>query len=198
MRPRHAHFPIEPRMMHEHVFLEHAGTDAHEGKAIAMTSVHVRLNLENETGERLARRFDSAARDGRRRELEERSKKRLDTEVVDGASEENRNQRAAREGIAIEFCTCAGEQLRRFAQLGECSRTDGLFEHWIIESADCDRRDRRAVLRALESQHATIAKIVDTLKIRTVADRPIHRNGMHIQLAFDLMREIKRVASATT
>ena len=38
--------------MHGHVALELAGANAHEGDAVAMLRIHVRLDLEDEPGER--------------------------------------------------------------------------------------------------------------------------------------------------
>src|SRR5439155_9114274 len=75
------------------------------------------------------------------------------------------------------------------------TRADRLFEHRIIESGDGDRRDRCAVLRALELKYALVAKIVDALKIRAVADRPVHRHRVHAQFALDLVDQIERIAS---
>ena len=37
-------------MMHGHVAIKFAGTDADEGNAVAVARIHVRLNLENEAG----------------------------------------------------------------------------------------------------------------------------------------------------
>src|SRR3974390_145757 len=52
VRAGEAHLLLGARMMHGHVALEPAGTNAHERNAVAMLGVHVRLNLENESGER--------------------------------------------------------------------------------------------------------------------------------------------------
>ena len=96
--------------MHEHVFFEDARADAHEGQPVAMTLVHVRLDLENEAGEGVAGRFDDRLlagdmrepRRGRRREFEQRIEKRLDAKIVDGASEVDRNHAAMIELIGGE------------------------------------------------------------------------------------------------
>jgi hypothetical protein len=45
-------FFSERECMHGHVALELAGANAHERDAVAMLRVHVRLNLEDEAGER--------------------------------------------------------------------------------------------------------------------------------------------------
>src|SRR5207253_10263788 len=87
VRPRHAHFPIQSRVVDEHVLLEDAGADAHEGQAIAMALVHVRLDLENEAREGVrgrrelelfALRVARMTRWRRWRELEQRIEERLD------------------------------------------------------------------------------------------------------------------------
>ena len=75
-------------------FVEPAGADADEGDAIAMTRIHVRLDLEDEPGEALVDRAHLAgvagARLRRRRELDERLQKRLEPEVGQRAAEEHR------------------------------------------------------------------------------------------------------------
>ena len=64
VRAGEAHFLPGARVMHGHVALELAGTNADERDAVAMLRVHVRLNLEDETGER-----GVFGRDKRRRSL---------------------------------------------------------------------------------------------------------------------------------
>src|SRR5581483_6097449 len=101
VRARHAHFAIETRVVNEHVFLEDARRHAHECQAIAMALVHVRLNLEDEAGEGGIARIDAAARNRGGRELENRTEEWLDAEVVDRASEEDRDQPSVRELVMI-------------------------------------------------------------------------------------------------
>ena len=69
---REAHGLAGPDVLHLDAGLEMAGTDAHEGNAIAVTRVHVRLDLEHEAGELGAGGLDGAdarlSRRGRRRQ----------------------------------------------------------------------------------------------------------------------------------
>src|SRR5215207_877663 len=70
---------------HLHPGLEFPRAHAHEGDAITMFRVHVRLDLEDEPGELVARRLDGAdrrfARRGGWRQLEELPQERFDAEV---------------------------------------------------------------------------------------------------------------------
>jgi hypothetical protein len=56
VRARHAHVASEAGVVDGHVLFEDARGDAHEGQAIAMAFVHVRLDLEHEAGEVLVGR----------------------------------------------------------------------------------------------------------------------------------------------
>src|SRR5262245_6870581 len=98
----------ETAVGHHHVLREPARTDADERHAIAMTRVHVRLNLEHESGEPLVGRLHDT-RIARaflwwRRDLDERLKERFEAEV---------GQRAAKEHRRLPPCAVLREIERR-------------------------------------------------------------------------------------
>src|SRR5262249_45293954 len=79
---------------HDHVLREATRTDADERHAIAMTRVHVRLNLEHESGEPVVGRVHYAgiarAFLWGRRDLDERLKEWFEAEVGQRAAKEHR------------------------------------------------------------------------------------------------------------
>lgn len=76
-----------------HVAGENAGADAQEGDLVAVVRIHVRLDLENKAGEfGVVRRDDEFARlagAGRRSVLQKEVEQELDTEIIEGAAEED-------------------------------------------------------------------------------------------------------------
>ena len=54
VRSRHPDLPVQPRMIDHHVLLESARYDTQKCHSIAMLWVHVRLNLEDKSGELLS------------------------------------------------------------------------------------------------------------------------------------------------
>src|SRR4051812_38689193 len=96
LRRREADHLVGPNMLHLHPRLEPAGTDAHEGHAISMLRIHVRLNLEHEPGELLIRwMYEPRRRFSRRRlrrELEKLAKERLDAKIRQRPSKKPRRE----------------------------------------------------------------------------------------------------------
>ena len=92
-----------------------------------MLRVHVRLNLEDETGELVVRWLHQPlrthARARRGGELEESIQKGLDAEVCERASEEDRRELAGEKAVAIELGAGAVQQSDLFLQ-----RTIGLSQ----------------------------------------------------------------------
>src|SRR4029078_6811858 len=79
-----------------------------------MLGIHVRLDLEKESGKIRICRLDHAerrvTRKRRRRELEEFLEKRLETEVGQRASEEYRRQVSGKQLVMIEWMPCFFQQ----------------------------------------------------------------------------------------
>ena len=85
---------------------EPPGADAHEGDAVAVVGIHVRLDLEDEAREAVAVGIDRPVRalagTGRRREVDEAIEERLDAEVGHRAAEEDGGERAGQELVVVE------------------------------------------------------------------------------------------------
>src|SRR5262249_9811964 len=98
--------PSQTRMPNLHVPPECAGADAQKRDAVAVTWVHVRLDLEDETGKRRGIRFDErqirTSGRGRRRVIDEGIEKELDAEVGQRAAERHRRQLAGQDAFEIE------------------------------------------------------------------------------------------------
>ena len=99
------HVPPDAHVTHFRALGERPGTDAQEGDAVAVVRVHVRLDLEHETGERGLGRIHRARlrrpRQRRRRVRHEVVQQFLHAEVVD-----------RRPGIKRKRYTVAGKQTR--------------------------------------------------------------------------------------
>ena len=89
-----------------HAALELARADAHEGDAVAMVRVHVRLDLEHEAGHLRLVRLHRAARGflraRARREFGQRVDEVLDAEILERAAPQDRGQMAFEEGLLVE------------------------------------------------------------------------------------------------
>ena len=120
------------------------GADAHEGDAVAVIGVHVRLDLEHEPGHPVLVRLDQAGvgllRRGRRRECGERVDEITDAEVAQCAAEEHRRQMPFAEGVGIE--RLAGLPRQRDLVAPGCQRGLGKegSDARIIGTADRRRR----------------------------------------------------------
>ena len=84
-----------PAVRQGHVFDEAPGADAHERDSVAVTRVHVRLNLEHKTGEPIVRRVHGTcvAHSGlwTRRNVDECLQEGLESEVGERTAEEHRS-----------------------------------------------------------------------------------------------------------
>ena len=111
-RAREADFFAGARVAHRHVALELARADAHEGDAIAMARIHVRLNLEDEAGEARRRPDRRTARaDGGGPISMKRSRKSCTPKFVTALPKKTGVIVAAQHRRAIEALAGAVEQL---------------------------------------------------------------------------------------
>ena len=100
-----------------HTALELARANAHEGDTVAVVLVHVRLDLEHETAEVIARGRHGLAREAirvgtrSRGEAQELLEERLDAKVGEGRAKERGRQLAAGDGIEIKLVTGAVKKL---------------------------------------------------------------------------------------
>ena len=112
---------------------------AQEGDAVAVLRVHVRLDLEYETGKFFFAGFDLAhfglTRQRTRRDVDEVIEQLLHAEVIDGRTEKYRRQFASEEGLLIEFMARAFDQFDLITQL-LCSIAEQVSKAWVIQAFD--------------------------------------------------------------
>src|SRR5690606_6019950 len=117
----HAHVFTKPHVTHLHALFIGTRTDAHESDAVAMFWIHVRLNLEHETGERrfLWCDFTRLGRSWlwRRRPLHEVVKHLFHTEIAECGAEEHRSQFAREISFKIELMARAAHQFDFHAEV---------------------------------------------------------------------------------
>ena len=117
-------------VLHLHAAGEPPRADAHEGDAVAVLGIHVRLDLEDEAregrgvGRQRADRGGAGAR--RRGQVDEVVEERLEAEVVHGAAEEHRRhlrrprKRSASKGLPAVSSSSTSSRVR--ARLGRAQR----------------------------------------------------------------------------
>src|SRR5690606_7596023 len=122
-----------------HAAFEAARTDAYERDAIAVSRIHVRLNLEHDPAELLLVRLHFAlqclARAGRRRKIDQGVQDFLYAEIVDGRTEEHRCLLSSKKGRVIE---CGRRFLNQFNFFGclDIGVAETLRNFRIVESFD--------------------------------------------------------------
>ena len=116
----HAHFLAQARMVEAHARRIAPRAHAHEGDAVAVARIHVRLDLEHEAGElRLVRLHHALARRARlrrRRIAREAAQQFLDAEVADRRAEEHRRLPAGEVCLQVERRGRAAHQLHFVAE----------------------------------------------------------------------------------
>ena len=103
-----------------HTAGELAGADPQEGDPVAMSRVHVGLDLENKTGKILFVRIHipghGGPRTGRRGQFDEAVQQLLDTEIINGAAKKDRCLRGTQVMVVLERVGCPGDELQIIPQ----------------------------------------------------------------------------------
>ena len=124
------------------VALKFARAYAHEGDPVAVSLVHVCLDLENKGGELVGERIDDLvaglARQGRHGHVKKALQKRLNAEVVERRAEEHGAELAVAHLINVEFIACAVEQLNIVAQSSAQFFADKAVERFGVVKAAFD------------------------------------------------------------
>ena len=170
---------------------------AKEGDAIAMPRVHVRLDLENEPGERRLGGRDRAratvARLRRRRPFDQRLQDFLDAEVVDRRSEEHRRLPAREKFAEIERRARAAQEFYVVAQRRGLAGIE-LVEPRIVEALDLLGVAADALAARREAQQAVVAKVEHAAECLAHADRPADRRAVDREDGLDLLEQRERLA----
>ena len=184
-------------MVHFHAALVCARAHPHERDAIAVTRIHVRLDLEHEAAEaRLHRLHDACfggARGRCRRPLDKGIEHFAHTEVAQRGTEENRRELAREIVFLVECMARATHQLNLRLQLIEqiaeqCRRlraVDALDPHIVRDAA---------ALPLMVDMNGIGVEIVEALEAFAAADRPVDRRGLDAQHGLDLVEQFDRLA----
>ena len=181
------------------VALELARADAHEGDAVAVGLIHVRLNFEHECGKRRLHRVDHAvsrrARQRRHRHVQEVFQKRLDAEIRQRRAEKHRTEPAGAHLVEIEGVARAVEQFDVLGQLFTLARTDQLVEPVNIRELALDGADLvLPAVKLLKREDLAAVAVEHALEIVPAADGPVDRIGADAELIFQLLHELERIA----
>ena len=191
-----AHFLIALNVEIFRVPLELAGADAHEGQTVPVRLVHIRLNLEDEGGEIRAEGVDHAAvggaREGRRRQLQERFQKRLDAEIGQRGAEEHRRQLPVPDGLHIHFPS-GGQKLYVVDELPVLFLAVQQLGDLGVIQVDFQLVCPLFPGNAGEKQQLGLLPVVDALKILAGADGPVHGVGLDAQLPLHLVQKVEGV-----
>ena len=177
-----------------------AGADTHEGNAVAVLGVHVRLDLEHKTTEaRLARQnFTLMGRTWQRlgRPIDYGVQYLIDTEVAQCRAEEHRGHFALEKGLALEDVTSTLHQLElldktvvQIIQMGA-----GLIR---IEVFDDALFGTLMAVSGLVDNDVVAFQVIHALEVPVAANRPGYRGGLDIQYRLDFIQQFDRVADIT-
>jgi hypothetical protein len=180
-----------------HAALEVPARDAHEGDAVAVRRVHVRLDLEDDAGELrlvgLDDPLDRGPRRGRRRQVDERVEHLADAEVVDRRAEEHRRLLAGEEGLPVERRRRVAQELHVDGGLLVFG-AEALGELGVVEALDRLVVACCGAIRASgEDPHPFLAQVHHAVEALAHADRPREGHDAHAELALDLVHERERL-----
>ena len=185
-------------MEHADAAKEPSGAQAHEGDPVPVLRVHVRLDLEDETGDRLLlggdRPFRRLLGPGRRRVAAKTVEQGSDAKAPQGASEVDRRPVALEIGRGFEWRAEFPDHFDLFAELVRRSAADRLVQVGTHEAGH-DPLVTPAFLRArLEQDEAVAHQVVAALEAIAHADGPGDRRHLQLQRVGDLVEQIERVA----
>jgi hypothetical protein len=159
--------------------------------------VHVGLDLEDERGERRVAGIDAAldghSRLGRRRQQRQCLEKAFDAEVVQGAAEIHRCEAAFEERRAGEGFSRGAKKIERLLQPLETLAADRRGKRWILDACLPNLRFVLTSRSTTIAEQAAGREVEYALKIRTVANRPVHRRGPDAQDVLDFIEQLERV-----
>ena len=167
-----------------------------------MATVHVRLDLEDEPAELVARGLHGLPGQGvrvgerRGRQAQEVLEEGLHAKVRERRAKEDRRQPAVAHGIQVELVVCPVQELDVVHQVLVVLGADELVECGIaqlgLHLGDLLRGVGMAV--ALEGDHVTRRAVKDALEVAPGPDGPVHGVGADAQHVLDLLHELEGVA----
>ncbi|MNF59915.1 hypothetical protein D3C84_415170 [compost metagenome] len=188
---------LDPHVAHLHALLVLARADAHEGDAVAVFRVHVRLDLEHEAGELLLGGLDNAFVGGAgqrfRRPVDDAVEHLVDAEVAQRGTEEHRGHVALEELFLVELVAGALHQFQLLDEaLVEVAQVSAGFVG--VELVDDLGRDALMSVAGDVDDDPVFGQVVDALEVLVAADRPGDGRGLDLQHRLDFVQQLDRVA----
>ena len=190
-------FPLAHMQVVDITF-ELSGAYFDESDAGTVVGVHIGVNLEHETGESLLLRSDRSFHgfDGSRSRsyLHEAVEQFLDTEGVESRTEENRSRFGVQIILHTELRIDPLDEFEVFTQLGSIGLAYTGVDFGRVDVVDFDTFGD-ALFVGLEQVESVLVNIVNALELGTDIDRPREGADADVQFLFELVEDIKRVAS---
>ena len=193
----HTHFFVEAHVVQAHAALILAGAQAHEGNAIAVARIHIRLNLEDEPRERLLqgihRALGSCARERTGGALGKGRKQLRDPKVIDGRPKEHGRLPGGTIGLDVPGLRCALHKLDLREKLTGRVAQD-LARRLACEAVDPAVLAHAAALARGIGIDAILEQVIDALQLASHADGPGDRGGCDLEHPLDLVQQLDRRA----
>ena len=187
-----ANFLAKPYMMGFHAFRILARTNAHKRHTIAMLWVHIRLNLERESGELGFSRlnFTRHCRTHLRLRciLDKIVKQFGNTKVIDRRAEIHWCQLTSKVGVSVERMTCPFYQFELFTQF-LCHITENLIKLRVVDPLHNLSFLYLAAMRGRVEMYSTSMQVVDTFESLAHTNWPGNRRTANIEHAFDFIHQ---------
>src|SRR5690606_10151758 len=180
-----------------HAPFEMAGGQAHEGDAVAVLRIHIRLDLEHEARDLGICRRNLALggwlRTRRGRKLRHSVEQFANPKVVQGRAEVHRGLGTFTIALQVESGTKAARHLHFFAKLGDGVLRQQLVELWIIDAAAGVTLVRTLALGAFQKDEAVAKQVVAATELPSHADRPGSRAHLERKRLLDFLKQLEGI-----
>src|SRR5450830_1026829 len=194
---RHLDVAVQAQMLEFHAALETARAHTQEGNTVAVSRIHIGLNLEDETGERRFIGLDTthgriaAARS--RRPVKQRVENFANAKVVDGRAEKHRSLNPGQEIVQIERVRSAMHQFDFHLELFDFQR-EHLDQLGIVDTLDDFDIAVGAFFTSLEQHDFIAQQVLHAAKTFAHANRPGYRRALNLQHRFQFIEQLQRIA----
>ena len=190
------------RRLQTHAAPELARAKPQEGHAVAVVRVHVRLNLEDEAGDRIVSGMD---RDrlalalgllvARRRGIQLQGAEQFGhAEMAQRRTVHDRRHVAGEEGLLVELRQQAGGHFQAFGQLGIDVAVQIGFQRCVIRCDAWGIADlRRLAGTALELDEFLLRQVHHAGKALAAGGGPVERRGIQLQPVLNLVQQVDRL-----
>jgi hypothetical protein len=175
-----------------------AGTQTHEGDAVAVVGVHVGLHFENKAGDFAFGRFHHALvgflRARRGRVFGEAKQQFAHAEIIDRAAEVNRRHMACAVAFGVKGRAKAAHHLDLLAQFLRDVRAEQLIQLRIVEAVAGDAFGQQIALGLVHQDEAVTYEVIASLEIAPHADGPACGRNVERERLLDLAHQVERIA----